>query len=334
MPITRRRFMKMSAASSAALTIGVGVKSPTALAIDASIATLVTVDPLTLEYKVFGPCCHLCPNKLIVSHYQPVAIVEVIKGGGDSLTGAGLGTPFSSVGVDKNDYTTFSVRIWELPDWAIDVAMGGQGCKLCGVKKAKRPNAPVKVPGGVCGPMVDAGMGAALGAINSALPACFPKMLYNSELDPAWRTGCRDSGVAAAVGTLACSNGFTSSLSFMGGEICIGPKWGPLYPRQMASIQDNASIAAGIAAYRAIHVSGFSLRTFPFNAAQMVGKLQQTAPFVTPGFKAGSTLLDSAMRAYPISPMHTYAFTWWVPVKCCKKVSQIAGACTPQVPCM
>lgn len=70
-------------------------------------------------------------------------------------------------------------------------------------------------------------MGAALGAINSALPACFPKMLYNSELDPAWRTGCRDSGVAAAVGTLACSNGFTSSLSFMGGEICIGPKWGP-----------------------------------------------------------------------------------------------------------
>ncbi|MDF5937105.1 hypothetical protein P4126_31805 [Pseudomonas aeruginosa] len=70
----------MSAAASAAAAIGFGVKTQEAAAMSASIATLLFIDPITLEYKIFGPCCHFCPDHLIVSHYQPVALVEVIKG--------------------------------------------------------------------------------------------------------------------------------------------------------------------------------------------------------------------------------------------------------------
>nr|WP_207106255.1 twin-arginine translocation signal domain-containing protein [Pseudomonas aeruginosa] len=79
MEVSRRRFVKMSAAASAAAAIGFGVKTQEAAAMSASIATLLFIDPITLEYKIFGPCCHFCPDHLIVSHYQPVALVEVIK---------------------------------------------------------------------------------------------------------------------------------------------------------------------------------------------------------------------------------------------------------------
>ncbi|EOS8793614.1 twin-arginine translocation signal domain-containing protein, partial [Pseudomonas aeruginosa] len=135
MEVSRRRFVKMSAAASAAAAIGFGVKTQEAAAMSASIATLLFIDPITLEYKIFGPCCHFCPDHLIVSHYQPVALVEVIKGGGDTVLGQPIGGPLS-VGTDNNDYTSMAVRIWQLPDWAIDIAMGYQSCKLCGVDAA------------------------------------------------------------------------------------------------------------------------------------------------------------------------------------------------------
>lgn len=328
MEVSRRRFVKMSATASAAAALGFGVRSAEAAAMSASIASLIIVDPVTLEYKIFGPCCHFCPDHLIVSHYQPVALVEVIKGGGDSVIGQPVGGPFS-VGTDRNSYTTMAVRIWQLPDWAIDVAMGGQSCKLCGVKAARRHNISLSSKFDMCGAAANPVVSKAVSAFNGALPNCFPKLLYSTEFDPTWNTGCRDIVAAESIAGVVC-NPLTGSFSVPGMEVCIG-QWGGLYPRQMASHNDNASIAAGIAAYRAIHLSGFTIGTFPFSAALSVGKLQQTKPWPTVGFKAGSKLLDSAMRLYPVSLEEMYAFVWWTPVVCCKDYEDIMGWCTPKI---
>jgi len=87
LPLTRRRFNKLSAAALAASTMGLGVVSPPARAMSANIAQLLSIDPVTLEYKVFSPCCYFCQDYLVVSHYQPVVLCEVIKGGGDTALG-------------------------------------------------------------------------------------------------------------------------------------------------------------------------------------------------------------------------------------------------------
>lgn len=331
MPITRRKFMKLSAAACAAAAVGLGVKSPKAWAFDTSIVQLISVDPATLEYSVYGPCCYWCEDYLIVSHYQPVAIIEVIKGGGDSAMGQSVGSLLSS-GVDNNDYTSMQVRIWEAPEWAIDMAMAYQSCKLCGVDQARTENVSSTNTTDVCGAAANKLIQTAVEQFNENMPDCFPKLIYDTEMDPTWNTGCRDLATASGLGLLEC-NTFTSMFNLFGQERCIGMKWGPLYPRQMASHNDNAAIAAGIAAYRAIHVSGFAIGSFPFNAALSVGKLQQTAPHVTVGFQAGSMSLDTAMRVNPVSLEEIYAFVWWVPVGCCKTYDEVMGMCEPNMSC-
>jgi hypothetical protein len=325
MDFTRRKFMKMTAAGAAAMSLGFGVRTPEAQASAASIATFLSIDPVTLAYKIFSSCCYYCTDKFIVSHYQPVALIEVIKGGGDSALGVGLGSLFST-GVDNNDYTTFEARIYEIPSWAIAMAMAYQDCKLCGVDKAKTGNPKLSSATSVCSAATDQIVSKAVSQFNKAMPACMPKLLYSTEFDPAWRTGCRDMAHTFLSNPITC-NELTGNISMFGMELCIGPKWGPLYPRQMATQNDSAPIAAGIAAYRAIHVSAFAQGSFPFNGSLAIGKLQQTSPMVTVGFGAGSMMLDTQMRAGPVDPMHTYTFVWWVPVTCCKDYEEIMGIC-------
>lgn len=331
MVLSRRKFIKLSAAASAAAAVGLGVKSPKAMAFDTSIVQLISIDPATLEYMVYGPCCYWCTDYLIVTHYQPCALIEVIKGGGDSAMGQGMGSLLST-GVDDNDYTSMQVRIWELPEWAIDMAMAYQSCKLCGLDMARTENQTSSSSLDVCGAAANKLQATAVEQFNDNMPDCFPKLIYDTELDPTWNTGCRDISIASGLGLIEC-NTFTSSFNLFGQERCIGAQWGPLYPRQMASHNDNAAIAAGIAAYRAIHVSGFAIGSFPFNASLAVGKLQQTAPHVTVGFQAGSLALDTAMRQYPVSLEEIYAFVWWVPVGCCKTYDEVMGMCDPEFSC-
>lgn len=311
--------------------MGIGVKSPKVYAMDASIATLLSIDPATLEYKIFGSCCYYCQDKMIVSHYQPVAIIEVIKGGGDSAIMGGMGSMFST-GVDTNDYTTFEARIWEVPDWALSIAMSYQDCKLCGKDKARTSNAQLSSLTSVCSKGTDMLTSKAVQEMNDALPDCMPKLLYSTEFDPAWRTGCRDWAHASLSNPVTC-NELTGNISFFGMELCIGAKWGPLYPRQMATPNDSAPIAAGIAAYRAIHVSAFANGSFPFNGSLNVGKLQMTSPNATVGFRAGSLPLDTQMRLGLVDNSHTYTFVWWVPVTCCKDYEEIMGLCSPNLSC-
>ncbi|WP_081235209.1 MULTISPECIES: twin-arginine translocation signal domain-containing protein [Pseudomonas] len=328
--IYRRDFLKMSTAAALAAGTGMSMYTEHAKALVPGLTTLLSVDPITLEYKVFGPCCHFCPNKLIVSHYQPVVLCEVVKGGTDTVLGNPVSSPLG-VGVDKNDYTTFDVRLWEIPDWAVDIAMGFQGCKMCGVAKAKSVAVPNDLTG-VCALLTDKAVAAATSAANSALPSCFPKLLYSTELDPTWRTGCRDILKAQAIVGLLCNN-VGSLIQIPGFETCIGTNWGPLYPRQMAGHYDNPVIQAGIAAYRALHVSRFSIGSLPFDASLSVGKLQQTAPATGVGFGAGSLMLDTEVRLGNVSLANVYSFVWWVPVVCCKPYNDVFGVCKPSIPC-
>ncbi|HBP6379217.1 TPA: hypothetical protein L6A07_29035 [Pseudomonas aeruginosa] len=331
LPLTRRRFNKLSAAALAASTIGLGVVSPSARAMSVNIARLLSIDPLTLEYKVFSPCCYFCQNYLVVSHYQPVVLCEVIKGGGDTVLGQSIGGILSA-GVDNNDYTSMHVRLWELPDWAINIAMAGQGCKMCGVDAAKSTNTSIFGGSGLCSAATDKIIGQATKRINDALPSCFPKLLYTTESDPAWNTGCRDWLMFPPT-DLECSTIGASISNLFGFERCIGTQWGPLYPRQMATPRDNPIVAAGIAAYRALHIARKALGSSPFDTAIAVGKLQQTSPMTTVGWRAGSMFLDAQMLLGPVSPSHIYTFVWWLPVVCCKSYDEIFGFCPPEIPC-
>ena len=74
LPLTRRRFNKLTAAAVAASAIGLGVVSPEARATMVSVATLLFIDPVTLEYKIFGPCCYFCPDYMIAVSYTHLTL--------------------------------------------------------------------------------------------------------------------------------------------------------------------------------------------------------------------------------------------------------------------
>lgn len=334
LPMTRRRFTKLSAAAVAAGSLGLGVVSPKARAADMNVAQLLSIDPATLEYKVFGPCCYYCQDYMIVSHYQPVVLCEVVKGGGDSVLGGNVGGIISA-GVDSNDYTSMHVRLWEIPDWAVNIAMAGQGCKMCGVDAAKSEDTSGFLSGGgssLCSAATDKIAAAATEQVNDMMPDCFPKLLYTTESDAAWNTGCRD-WVMFTPTELECSTIGSSISSMFGMERCIGTKWGPLYPRQMATSNDNPVIAAGIAAYRALHIARKAMGSLPFDTAISVGKLQQTYPDTTVGMGAGSLGLDTYIRLHNVNFSHIYCFVWWLPVVCCKTYDEIFGFCEPEFSC-
>lgn len=331
MKMTRRRFNKLTAGAITAAAMGLGVVSTEARAAGVNLATLLTIDPLTLEYKVFGPCCYFCQHYMIVSHYQPVVLCEVVKGGGDSAMGQPIAGPLSA-GVDNNDYTSMHVRLWQIPDWAVNIAMAGQGCKMCGVNEAMSTATKSILSTSMCSAATDKVVGIATQQLNKALPNCFPRLLYTTESDPAWNTGCRDWLMITPT-DLECSTLGATIGNMFGLERCIGTKWGPLYPRQMATPRDNPIVAAGIAAYRALHIARNALGSLPFDTSMTIGKLQQTSPMVTAGFSPGSFLLDAQMLLGPVAPDHIYTFVWWLPVVCCKTYDEIFGFCPPVSPC-
>ena len=327
----RRQFLKLSAAAAAAAAFGLGVYTPSARAMALSVATLLTIDPITLEYKVFGSCCYFCQDYLIVSHYQPVVLCEVVKGGGDTVLGQPMAGPLSA-GVDSNDYTSMHVRLWAIPDWAVNIAMLGQGCKMCGVDAASSPATKSILSVSLCSAATDKLVGMATQKANEALPNCFPKLLYTTESDPTWNTGCRDWLMFTPTDLECSAIGATIGAMF-GFERCIGTQWGPLYPRQMATPRDNPIVAAGIAAYRALHIARNALGTLPFDTSMTIGRLQQTSPMVTTGSGPGSFLLDMQMLLGPVAYDHIYTFVWWLPVVCCKEYEEIFGFCPPENPC-
>ena len=353
----RREFLKKSTmASFVAMMTSMGIpKESHAAALSiASLASLIQINPIDLEYKTLGPCCPICPGTMIVNHYMPVAFVEVIKGPTDSLimdfgaaSGAGIAT---NLGTIDKDYLSsqFSVRIWDIPYYVTDMAMGGQACKLCDRSKAMPLPAqemsvvsslPIEIACGG-GNLMQAAIGQMMNKLKQYFPLqCVPSILYDSSFDPSWRQSCRDVATAAALsGTsgLMCNDLTGSILGSIGVDItggldpCIGG-WGPLYPRQMRTDGQDVLTAAAISAYRALHVAGFSTGTMPYRV-DLGGKLKWVSPVPTLAMTPGTPKQIFNAGQF-VTPQHQYGFTWWAPVSCCKDVLTLAAPCIPAIPC-
>ena len=83
---SRRDFLKGLLYGSGAAAAASSFVPTDAHGLDVSgVASLLSMDPLSLEYKVLGKCCKLCFTTRIVQHYQPIYMIEAIRGPGDSI---------------------------------------------------------------------------------------------------------------------------------------------------------------------------------------------------------------------------------------------------------
>ena len=339
--INRRGFIKNTAAAIGSSSIVASTLSTKAAAQSlgaAQIAALLHIDPITLEYKVLGPCCTFCPTNFIVNHYQPVMMVEVVRGPVDSIF---LGSLTTSLDVirggrvrHERQFKSFTVRIWEVPQWAVDIATGYQACRLCGPGRAKLSSTIGSLIGATSTCQTSGAMSLALDSLNEALGDCFPKLLYDSTYDLDWILGCAgDVAASNPVASMACSFGAGGALSgILGADYCIG-NWGPLYPRQNAIRTTDPRMGAAITGYRALSLAeekGY----LGFSTSAALGKLQLTYPTRNVGFKVGTTAGRTAIQSNSASRTDSYCFTWWLPVACCKSISDIKGLCTPNLLCV
>lgn len=361
MGLSRRDFLELGLKGSAAMVLA--MKSASLKAVDfqfdfsslMDMTRFVVPDPQTLNYSVGGLCCEFCSTKFKVAHYQPVAFVEVTRAGADSFaTGGGAGgSPLTStVETDGKQQHSFDARVWDLPQIVIDLAFGLQACRLCGkpggiANPADQidPSALSDLVSGVCqspASVVADQMKQSLEGIYNQILAtmpgteCIPKVLYDTSMDEHWKTGCRDVALASTAGPLCDIPGAGAGLTvtdWVGGGAfnpCVG-SWGSVLPRQKQVLNHDVATAAALTAYRAIHVSKYTWKTFPYDAS-LRGKLQQTVPNPVTGWAPGTNkLIFNQGRTTPFNGR--WVFVWWVPVTCCKELTEIAGICPPPIPC-
>src|SRR5690606_15228915 len=256
-----------------------------------------------------------------------------------------------SVSTDGKNNHSFDARVWDLPQIAIDAAFLFQSCRLCGKGKVKNRKFTnvfatttaklAELTTNMCVPEdneVIKMMHAQISEVMSNLPlvACMPRLLYDSTMDPHWRTGCRDIALANMMGgycEIPDPTGFTNQLSSVasGLNLCVG-SWGNVLPRQTRVVQHDIQTAAAMTAYRAMHLAAYSFNSFPYDIS-LVGKLQQTIPTAGPGMFPGTNkLVYNAGRRTPTDGR--WGFVWWVPAACCKRIDQIVVACSPVQPCI
>lgn len=356
MDFSRRDFLKSSAFASAAgmgSTFGLSNEANAVSANIGAMAKFLTINPIDLEYKAGGNCCGICVGTVIVNHYMPVAFVEVVKGPLDSLVvdmSAVGDIGIANIGHTDENYTEnfHAVRIWDIPYFMIDAAMGGQGCKLCDRSQAvPLPPQEVSVAASIPGEVACNGgniMGEAINRIMNKLTSlfplqCVPQLMYDSNFDISWRNGCRDIATATSfnsTGGLACGKLTGSILSSIGVDIsggldpCIG-SWGPLYPRQMVTNGVDMLTSAATAAYRALHIAGYSTGTMPYRV-DLGGKLKWVHPTPTLAMTPG-TPSELFNLGQVVTPNGQYGFTWWAPVTCCKNSLTLGMPCIPALPC-
>lgn len=314
-----------------------------------AIADLLNVDSSTLAYKVLSICCQYCMDYFVVSHYQPVAIIEVTKSPKEGLISGGgsFGSAMSAVqGLDntaRNDsqYNSYSARIWEVPDWALSIAMNFMSCKMCGKDLAEEPGSDMSnwdsMKEFAC-PGSAATTNEMMNMINDQMPDCMPKLLYDTATDADWRYGCRDLDNATLSMTCTIGGDGDSGLgNFIGGLFddedppCIGG-WGATYPRQMAAVDSDPRRAAAVAAVRAVSIAK-QMGQFKFMTDWDLCKLQQTYPTKQVGYKPGSEDGWDELQSEDASTEGVYAFTWWATVGCCKTMDEIMGFCAPDMNC-
>lgn len=314
-----------------------------------SLAQMLSINPIDLEYKAGGPCCPICPGTTIVNHYLPVAFVEIVNGPVDSLimdfSNISQMAQYSNIGSVDDFGSLHAVRIWDIPYYLIDAAMGGQGCKLCDRSNATPlPPQTVSVASSIAGEIACNGgnvMQEAINRIMNQLTAqfplqCIPQLIYDSNYDPSWRTGCRDISTAASYAGISCDELSSTVLSSIGVDLdgglspCVG-SWGHLYPRQMRSIGLDVISSAALSAYRALHIAGYSTGDFPYRV-DLGGKLKWVSPTSTVAMTPG-TPFEIFNAGQFVPPGEKFGFTWWSPVTCCKTIAGISSPCIPAIPC-
>lgn len=327
---SRRDFLKGGASIMAAAIAGTVSSIQKAHAGDfgdvSKLSSLLSIDPVTLQYLSLSSCCTYCESYVIVTHFQPIYFIECIRGSMDQSLMSSSEVPEikTATTVLTDGYHAFDVRIWEIPGWVIDAAMGYQSCRLCGPGYApKHTNSNNSNP-------CSSGklLGSALDSVNSAMPECIPTLVYDSTLDQvAWRTGCND---IARYETYSSPYTCMQTES-MRKEECLG-KWGTKYPRQMAKIDQDPRRAAVVAALRALSHSA-DLGMTEYSGDTRFGKIQQIFPEARIGWFVGSDQATEAIESIPVASNNTYGYTWWLPVVCCKERSKVNGACSPETPC-
>lgn len=362
MGLSRREFLDLGLKGSAAMLLSLRSAQSSAMDFSFDFSSLmdmtrfVVPEPATLSYSVGSLCCEFCATKFKVFHYYPVAFVEVTRSDMDSFaTGGGAGgNPLTStVDTDGKFSHSFEARVWDLPEIVVDLAFSWQHCKLCSKPGGLvgnpadmiDPAALSDLVAGVCSDpatiVADQMKQALEGAyqkILSSMPGldCIPKVLYDTASDPHWANGCRDIAAASMAGPVCDVPGASAGLSvsdWIGGGAfnpCVG-QWGSVLPRQKQVLNQDIQTAAALTAYRAIHVSKYTWKTFPYDAS-LRGKLQQTVPNPSIGFPPGiNKEIFNASRTTPHNGR--WIFVWWVPTACCRDITDIVGVCPPPVPC-
>lgn len=360
MSFTRREILELGLKGTAAMALSLKAAQLPAADFNFSFSSLMDmtkfVDPdsRTLSYSVGSLCCKFCATKFIVRHYQPVAFVEVTRSDADSFATGGTVSDkaTATISTDGKQNHSFQARVWDLPEIVTQLAFGLTHCRLCGKPPGVGnpadqidPSALADLAAGICSSPADVvanEMKQALQGMYQQLLAtmpgmdCIPKVLYDSASDSHWDTGCRDIALAQVAGPVCDIPGASAGMTVMdwigGGSFnpCVG-QWGSVLPRQKQVLNHDIQTAAALTAYRAIHVAKNTWKTFPYDAS-LRGKLQQTVPNASTGYSPGTNkMLFNLERTTSMNGR--WVFVWWVPVSCCKDITDIAGVCPPPIPC-
>jgi len=318
----------------------------------------IPLTPSCIQYRVLG-CCDMHCTSYVINHYLPVLLIEVVNKPGDSVfaspvisgVGGASGGVTGNTRIAKHHEQGFEVRVWEISSKMRKAALGPVACAMCEDQYAKfngymdreanPPDPLLKSGSKQCGGDKTLNMSLdKLTEISANTGA--PKLVYSTELDPInWRTGCRDMQFTAAKGpqiAVTCnaialksaasdvmsSLGFSYSANTSGPEeMCVGT-WGPNYPRQYRSYNTDITGAAH-EAYRAIHIASRVLKKNKY--AISGGKLQAFYPSAGQCFAPGANPAEVDQKVR-VSHNGKYGFIWWVPVTCCKSLSQMASCKT------
>ena len=318
---------------------------------------------LELEYKMAAPTPSF---KCVVSHYLPIAFLEVINAptdsilvGGKTMAAATQGSLLGSQVIEQDGAIQLNnVRIWSLPE-ILRFEMLIPLCKYCNddstyiVPEQMLSVAASTSTLAACG--VESLLGGALGVIQDSIMnqldfGCVPEIFYDSSFDPLWQTGCHDlattTALAAASGTgyeTMCQTGTASivgsvlgSFGLPGGDSvnpCVGT-WGTLYPRSSSANESSPALAAALTAYRALHLAAYTHGSFPMFVG-LGGKMKMVYP-VSSGtpMRIGDPIVGAILKELPSFEDTNYGFIYLAPATCLKNYWTLVGACVPMPPCM
>lgn len=313
-----------------------------------NLENAINLDSSCLDFRVYGWCPYT--DKVLISHYYPVALIELIRSPGDNAFGGDVANKAMASRTTKRVQNGFEVRIWDIGPL---VDQMGQ-CMLCTSAEAQigklLNGLSTDIFSDLGGQLTEMGLeldkmaeanGQACGPTPQQVKQQIDKfnraskidLFYTTELDVInWRTGCRDLSKEGFSSNMKCLyNDVTGDLNGAfdldiglfddDGKECVGA-WGSVIPRQYRAVNTEV-VSAAFTGWRGLHVSNFDLKNFKY-AFSMNTKLQHAHPVVSKCFKPGRSAIFVEKDTFS-SPNGNYAFIYWVPTACCRGFSAIAA---------